>query len=220
MRYLNHRRTLWVAAAALGIMAVSMVGWADDATDANRGATDKSSRELAGLVEARIQQDKKPQSVKMRLVLLCHADAEHPPVELFKQMQAAHLDDEYVRFIYSKLRAGGDIQYLQTLQESHPDSPTILYELAMVYIRLGGTREALALLKRAVKIDPFYARANYQLAIWYKANSEPDQAIEYARQVLSVENADSPLAKDAMLLLDKLILKGEDKESGPQEGHH
>jgi len=92
---------------------------------------------------------------------------------------------------------------LQKLYLQYPNNPTILYEMAMVHMRQG--QEAIALLKRVVEIDPFHARANYELAKWSAARSEPDKAVEYARRVLAVEDPGSPLAEKALLLLDKLI---------------
>ena len=69
----------------------------------------------------------------------------------------------------------------------------------------GDEERGAVLLKKASDIDPFFAPANYELARWAAACAKRDEAIEYARRVLAVEDPGSPLAEKALLLLDKLI---------------
>ena len=208
MRSSTHGRALWRRAAVLGILALGLVWWAvgEDYTMQNK--SEQTGSELARRIEARIQQSGKPDLEKARLGVLLHTEEPKTTDALFKTLAAGKQDDEYARLGYAKARIlAGHVEdglvYLQKLDRQHPNNPSILYEMAMVLMRQG--QEAVVLLKRVVEIDPFHARANYELAKWFAASSRPDQAVEYARRVLSVEDPASPLAEKALLLLDKLI---------------
>ena len=192
----------------LGILALGLVWWAAGEGYTMQGESEQTGSELAGRIEARIQQSGSPSLEKVRLGVLLHADNIQTADALFKALKDGRQEDEYAVLGYAKAqflsgRADVAIRHLQDLQVRYPKNPTILYELAMAHIRVGG--EGIELMKRVLEIDPFYARANYELAKWSVASSQPDKAIEYARRVLCVEDPGSLLAEKALLLLDKLI---------------
>ena len=192
----------------MGILALGLTWWAADEGYTMQGESEQMGSELAGRIEARIGQSGKPGLEKVRLGVLLHAEKMETAGALFKALKEQGQDDEYAVLGYAKAqvlagRAGEAIEQLRDMHLRHPNNPTILYEMAMVHMRQG--QEAIALLKRVVEIDPFHARANYQLAAWSAARSDTDKAVEYARRVLCVEDPGSPLAEKALLLLDKLI---------------
>lgn len=165
---------------------------------------------LAARIEARIQRSSNRTLDKVRLGVLLHADRLQMANELFEALKTQRQEDEYAVLGHAKAqflsgRAGEAFGLLQDLLVRYPKSPTILYELGMAHIRRDREGEGIALMKRVLEIDPFYARANLELAKWSAARSEPDKAIEYARRVLSAEDPGSPLAEKSLLLLDKLI---------------
>jgi predicted Zn-dependent protease len=193
----------------LGILALGLTWWAAGEGYTMRGESKQTGSKLAGRIEARISQSGKPGLEKVRLGVLLHADNIQTTDVLFKALKDGGQDDEYARLGYAKTRIlagrGDGLAHLRELYRQYPNNPMILYELAMFYLRLGSEKEGYVLLKRVVEIDPFHALANYELAKWSAASSQPDKAIEYARRVLCVEDPGSPLAEKALLLLDKLI---------------
>jgi len=196
--------------AALGILVLGLTWWAADEGYTMQGESEQTGSELAGRIEARLQQSGTPGMEKVRLGVLLHAKKMETADALFKALKDQGQDDEYARLDYAKTKfpsgqSADGFRHLQELSVRYPNSPTILYELGMAHIRQGRGAEGVVLMKRVLEIDPFYARANYELANWSAARSEPDKAIEYARRALAVEDASSPLAEKALLLLDKLI---------------
>lgn len=63
--------------------------------------------------------------------------------------------------------------------------------------------EAQELPQKAVKADPFHAKANHQLA-WIARARGNEHALEYARRVLLAEEPGSPVAADAIRLIAKI----------------
>ncbi|HUV63346.1 MAG TPA: hypothetical protein VMW24_05565 [Sedimentisphaerales bacterium] len=207
----KHGRVLWRRAAVLGIMGLGLTCWAagEGKTMPTQSDQPEPGSVLAGRIEARIQKNGKPGLEKVRLAVVLHAEKMQTADALFEALKTKRQDDEYAALGYAKAQLlsgqfADGIRHLQELQVRYPKNPTILYELGMAYIRLGGG-EGIDLMKRIIEIDPFYARANLQLAIWSAARSDFAKAIEYARRVLAVEDPGSPLAEKALLLLDKLI---------------
>jgi len=210
MRSSKHGRALWQGAAVLSILALGLTWGAAGEGYAMRGESEQPGQGLAGRIEARIQQSGKPGLEKVRLSVLLHAEKMQAADALFEALKDQRQDDKFVRLGHAKAqflsgRAGEAFGLLQDLLVRYPKSPTILYELGMAHIRRGREEEGVALLERVLEIDPFHAQANYELAKWSAARSEPDKAIEYARRVLAVEDPGSPLAHKTLALLDKLV---------------
>ena len=213
MRFSTHGRMLWRGTAVLGVLTLGLIWWAVGEGYTMQNKSEQPGSKLAGQIEARIQQSGKPDTEKVRFGVLLHVDNIPKADMLFKALRDGGQDDEYAWLGYAKTRIlvgrGDNFKLLQQLDTQYPNNPTILYELAMLYMRVGSEEEGYVLLKRVVEIDPFHARANYELAKWSAASSQPDKAIEYARRVLCVEDPGSPLAEKALLLLDKLIPEGQ-----------
>ncbi|HUX00190.1 MAG: tetratricopeptide repeat protein [Phycisphaerae bacterium] len=212
MRFSTHGRALWLWPAALGILALGLTFWAasEGYTMQGKSKQPESLSVVAGRIEARISQSGKPGLEKVRLGVLLHADNIQTADALFKALKDGGQDDEYAVLGYAKAKflsgqSADGFRHLQELCVRYPNSPTILYELGMAHIRQARGAEGIVLMKRVLEIDPFYARANHELARWSAARSQPDKAVEYARRVLCVEDPGSPLAEKALLLLDKLI---------------
>jgi tetratricopeptide (TPR) repeat protein len=216
MRFSTHGRALWRGAAVLGIMALGLTWWAagESNTMPGKSKQPESLSVVAGRIEDRIRQSGKPGLEKVRLAVVLHAEKMQTADALFKALKDGGQEDEYAVLGHAKAqfssgRSADTIQHLQELSVRYPNSPTILYELGMAHIGLKRSAEGIVLMKRVLEIDPFHVRANYELAKWSAARSEPDKAIEYARRVLSAEDPGSPLAEKALLMLDKLIPKKE-----------
>ena len=210
MRNSTCGRALWLGCGVVVIVALGLTCWASGEGSKVPAKTDQVANGLAAQIGVRIKQSGNPDLEKIGMAVAVQARDLQAVKEVFKTMKAQGKDDEYVVLGYAKAMAqsGQSFDALESLKEllaRYPKNPAILYEMGMVHMRGGGEGVGIAFIKRALEIDPFYSRANMQLAIWSATNSDNAKAIEYARRVLAVEDPGSPLADKALLLLDKLI---------------
>ena len=85
------------------------------------------------------------------------------------------------------------------------DDPAILFELAQLYVEEdGATPEALALLERAVLLDPAHAHAHLLLGNVYFDRRQVQKAIEQYERAGELTSSDSHLGQEARRKLAKL----------------
>jgi predicted Zn-dependent protease len=209
MRNLICNRSAWLGAAVVIVLVLGLTYWASGEGTAIPAKSEQAGGGLASRIEVRIQQSGEKGLEKVRMAVALQAKNTQTADALFKEMKSQGMEDDYAAFGYAKSmslsgQAGDSIKCFDALLGRHPNNPTILYEMGMVHIRRGGD-EGITYMKRVVEIDPFYSRANLQLAHWSAARSDNAKAIEYARRVLAVEDPGSSVAEQALLLLDKLI---------------
>jgi serine/threonine protein kinase/tetratricopeptide (TPR) repeat protein len=80
---------------------------------------------------------------------------------------------------------------LEDLAEKYPKWKRIYFELALFHEQTGGLDEAIALLNKALELDPNYGYALNQLAYEYSYKNEYDKALEYFRRYASVSPGDA-----------------------------
>jgi tetratricopeptide (TPR) repeat protein len=79
-----------------------------------------------------------------------------------------------------------------------------LYAIGRTYLVAGDEVQAQAYFEKALKSDPFHARSALAMAKLYSFGAHVDKAMEMARRVLAIEEPGSPLATEALTVMEKV----------------
>jgi len=209
------RRKIWslVLVRVVILIVFGLTCWAAIGGKAMDGALDAGSA-VARRFQALIERGGSGISRTFLPVIAAHAGRSKQAEPQFKALTSQEQTDLYTRLAYAKaLLTVGEAaeagRLMHSTAERFPQSPTVWYQLGVLHLRRGSEEQGAVFLKKASDIDPFFAPANYELARWAAACAKRDEAFEYARRVLAVEDPGSPLAEKVLLLLDKLIPENE-----------
>lgn len=107
--------------------------------------------------------------------------------------EGADLLDYAVRLL-SAGDYGAGVPLFESMHETDPDSPVVLFNLGMAYSDLGRLGEARAHLEKAVRIDPQYAAAWVALGVAQERSRRTDEALVSFRTALDLD-PDNPHAE-------------------------
>jgi predicted Zn-dependent protease len=152
--------------------------------------------------------------VSARFVLRWHArQPEKDVLAEYESLDRVAVKDPYVRAGFASVsveynnRASAS-EALTKLARDYPNSVSVQYALARLHLGLRDEAVGVAHLEQALKIDPFHAPSLLAMAQHLIAISKVDKAAEYASRVLAVETPGSPLAAQALGLLEKTLRRG------------
>jgi len=84
----------------------------------------------------------------------------------------------------------GAVATLASLASWYPQNQYLVYDIALLAVRLGRPDEATAFLQQALRVDPYYADAKYVLALIYAQQGNQAESLSLLES-LRVENADN-----------------------------
>ena len=97
------------------------------------------------------------------------------------------------------------LEKLVGLLESQPDDVFLNFGLAMEYVNLGQTEDALARFDRVLQLDPEYSEALQNLALVYKKTGQLDDALTGLERATSLDPRNGKVLWE---IADTLMLQG------------
>src|SRR3989344_8686622 len=77
-----------------------------------------------------------------------------------------------------------DLESLQMAKTLAPTDPKITYNIALLYGRLGQTKEAIKTLEEAIRLKTNYQDSRYALALFYHETGKKKEAINQLQYIL------------------------------------